>query len=47
MKELRHNNLRGTYMQVIEGGAVRVGDEAVVLSRPAKSNREQSLSVAG
>ena len=47
MKELRHNNLRGTYMQVIEGGLVRVGDEAVVLSRPATSSREQSLSVAG
>ena len=47
MKELRHNNLRGTYMQVIEGGAVRVGDEAMVLSRPARSSREQSFSVAG
>jgi hypothetical protein len=47
MKELRHNNLRGTYMQVVEGGAVRVGDEAVVLSRPAQSRPEQSLSVAG
>lgn len=47
MKELRHNNLRGTYMKVIEGGTVRAGDEAMVLSRPAQPTPEQSLSVAG
>ena len=47
MKELRHNNLRGTYMQVIEGGRVRLGDRADVVARPAQSNLEPSLSVAG
>lgn len=33
MKELRHNNLRGIYLCVVEGGAVRVGDDVEVISR--------------
>jgi MOSC domain-containing protein YiiM len=36
MKELRHNNLRGTYMRVIESGVVRLDDQAEVVARPAK-----------
>ncbi len=47
MKELRHNNLRGTYMRVIEGGRVRLGDQADVVARPDQSNQEPSLSAAG
>jgi MOSC domain-containing protein YiiM len=46
MKELRHNNLRGTYMRVIESGVVRLDDQAVVLSRPALVRSETSLSAA-
>jgi hypothetical protein len=34
MGRLRHNNLRGIYLRVIESGAVRVGDEVEVISRP-------------
>jgi MOSC domain-containing protein YiiM len=30
----RHLNLRGIYLRVVEAGLVRVGDAAVVLSRP-------------
>lgn len=33
MRELRHNNLRGTYMRVVAGGEVKVGDPVDVLSR--------------
>jgi MOSC domain-containing protein YiiM len=33
-KELRHCNLRGIYMRVLEGGEVRPGDRVEVLSRP-------------
>jgi MOSC domain len=33
-KELRHRNLRGIYMRVLEGGEVRPGDPVEVLSRP-------------
>ena len=33
-KELRHRNLRGIYMRVIEGGEVCPGDRVEVLSRP-------------
>jgi hypothetical protein len=40
MKELRQNNLRGTYMQVIEGGTVRLGDQAEVVFRPARPLEE-------
>jgi len=32
-KELRHRNLRGVYMRVIQAGLVRVGDAVHVLSR--------------
>lgn len=32
-KELRHLNLRGIYLTVIEAGTVRVGDEVRVISR--------------
>jgi MOSC domain-containing protein len=46
MKELRHNNLRGTYMQVLEAGSVRLGDPVEVVSRPAKAASEPSLSAA-
>jgi len=46
MKELRHNNLRGTYMRVVEGGIVRPGDQAEVVSRPARAGSETSLSAA-
>jgi MOSC domain-containing protein YiiM len=44
MKELRHNNLRGTYMRVVNGGSVRIGDEAEVLSRPAQPRPQPSLA---
>jgi MOSC domain-containing protein YiiM len=39
MKELRHRNLRGIYMRVVEAGEVRPGDSAEVLAcaRAAKS----------
>jgi MOSC domain len=33
-KELRHRNLRGIYMRVLEGGEVRPGDPVEVISRP-------------
>ena len=33
MKPLRHRNLRGIYMRVIEGGEVRPGDPIIVISR--------------
>jgi MOSC domain-containing protein YiiM len=33
MKELRHRNLRGIYMRVVERGDVRPGDSAEVLTR--------------
>lgn len=33
-KELRHRNLRGIYMRVLEGGEVGPGDPVEVLSRP-------------
>jgi MOSC domain-containing protein len=38
MRELRDRNLRGIYMRVAEGGEVRVGDAAVVISRPSAHN---------
>jgi MOSC domain-containing protein YiiM len=34
MKELRHRNLRGVYMTVVEDGEAAVGDAVTVLSRP-------------
>jgi MOSC domain-containing protein YiiM len=34
-KELRHRNLRGIYMRVVEGGEARLNDGVEVLSRPA------------
>jgi hypothetical protein len=33
-QELRHRNLRGIYMRVLEGGEVDPGDRVEVLSRP-------------
>jgi MOSC domain-containing protein YiiM len=33
-KELRHRNLRGIYMRVLEGGEVGPGDPVEVISRP-------------
>ena len=33
MGELRHRNLRGIYMRVVESGKVRPGDPVVVMSR--------------
>lgn len=33
-KDLRHRNLRGIYMRVVEPGVVRQGDSVQVLSRP-------------
>jgi len=33
-KELRHRNLRGIYMRVVQPGIVRAGDSIQVLSRP-------------
>lgn len=33
MKELRHHNLRGIYMRVVEPGEVRPGDSVEVLAR--------------
>ena len=35
-KELRHRNLRGIYMRVVEAGGVRSGDQVTVLAREAK-----------
>jgi hypothetical protein len=46
MKELRHNNLRGTYMRVIEGGGVRLGDRADVVARPAAAAGTEPLASA-
>jgi MOSC domain len=37
MKELRHRNLRGIYMQVVEAGEAGPGDPVAVLARPAAS----------
>jgi MOSC domain-containing protein YiiM len=34
MKALRHRNLRGVYMTVVEDGEAAVGDAVTVLSRP-------------
>ena len=34
IRELRHRNLRGVYLRVIEGGDVAVGDEIRVVHRP-------------
>jgi MOSC domain-containing protein YiiM len=34
MKELRHRNLRGIYMTVVEDGDASVGDAVTVVSRP-------------
>jgi MOSC domain-containing protein YiiM len=34
MKDLRHRNLRGIYMRVVEPGDVRPGDPVAVLARP-------------
>ena len=33
-RDLRHRNLRGVYMTVVDGGEVSAGDEVTVLSRP-------------
>jgi MOSC domain-containing protein YiiM len=46
MKELRHNNLWGTYMRVIEAGEVCRGDDVEVLSRPAAARAEYVVSTA-
>lgn len=35
--DLRHRNLRGIYLRVVEGGEVAVGDSIRVLSRPTSS----------
>ena len=32
-KELRHRNLRGIYMRVVEAGEVELGDMVEVISR--------------
>jgi MOSC domain-containing protein YiiM len=37
-RELRHLNLRGIYMRVVEGGAVSVGDAVQVISRATSSS---------
>ncbi len=37
-RELRHRNLRGIYLRVIETGEVAVGDPVEVLFRPAPDN---------
>jgi MOSC domain-containing protein YiiM len=34
-RELRHRNLRGIYLRVVEAGKVAVGDSVEVLSRPS------------
>lgn len=34
IRELRHRNLRGVYLRVVEGGDVAVGDEIRVVRRP-------------
>ena len=34
-RDLRHLNLRGVYMRVVESGEIAVGDTVQVLSRPA------------
>ena len=33
-RDLRHLNLRGVYLQVVEAGEIAVGDPVQVLSRP-------------
>ena len=35
--KLRHRNLRGIYFRVVEAGEVRVGDPAIVVSRPPRT----------
>jgi MOSC domain-containing protein YiiM len=35
-KDLRHRNLRGIYMRVVESGELRLGDAVEVLSRPPR-----------
>jgi MOSC domain-containing protein YiiM len=35
MREIRHRNLRGIYMRVLEGGEVSAGDPAEVIFRPS------------
>jgi hypothetical protein len=42
--ELRHRNLRGIYMRVIEPGEVRPGDRVEVISRPTGPNQKEGLS---
>ena len=42
--KLRHLNLRGTYMCVVEAGEVRTGDPVEVISRPATVNAGTPLS---
>lgn len=37
MKELRHRNLRGVYMTVVEDGVAAVGDAVTVVSRPQEA----------
>jgi MOSC domain-containing protein YiiM len=37
--DLRHRNLRGIYMRVIEAGEVGPGDTVEVLSRPGRDSR--------
>ena len=37
--ELRHRNLRGIYMRVVQAGEVAAGDPVEVLSRPAAPGR--------
>ncbi|MDP9137628.1 MAG: MOSC domain-containing protein [Pseudomonadota bacterium] len=42
--ELRHLNLRGTYMCVVEGGEVGTGDAVEVIFRPAEAKADMMVS---
>jgi len=37
--ELRHRNLRGIYMRVVEGGEVAAGDAVEMLSRSTRAQQ--------
>jgi MOSC domain-containing protein YiiM len=48
MRELRHNNLRGTYMRVLEGGEFSVSDPVEVISRRTPRGKSKwELCVGG
>ena len=43
MKELRHRNLRGIYMRVVDGGEVAIGDPVIVAKRAGSTEGSMAL----